>query len=86
LETLARKRPFTVEVHGGDLEYIPLSTLKPRSHERRVIEKTCDRFNKTQSFRPKDYKDITANASYTLAIIAIRGRSLTAKGPLEGGG
>lgn len=70
LQTLARKKAFTVKVHGDKIFYTPLSSNTPRSHERKIIEKLCDRFNKLQSFHPSDYGKITANASYTLALIA----------------
>jgi hypothetical protein len=70
LQTIARKKEFIVDLHGDSLMYTPLSTRKPRSHERKYLEKVCDAYSQTGSMCPADYLNLTRNASYTLALIA----------------
>jgi hypothetical protein len=69
LTTRAGRSKFTVCLAGDGLEYTPLSSKKPRPHERRFIERVLDRFEKTGSFITSDYNGLTVNASYTLTLI-----------------
>jgi predicted HNH restriction endonuclease len=69
LQTLQQKKKFIVQITNGEILYIPQTTAKPRLHEDLYLKRVIDRFNKTKSFKPKDYVDITRNASYTLALI-----------------
>ena len=70
LQTLHRKKAFAVEVKEGCLYFTPRSThKKPRPHDGRYLQDVCDRFSKKQSYHPSDYRDLTYNASYILAII-----------------
>jgi len=68
--TPAQKRPFVVRAVGDGLEYVPLSTEKSRPHQMQWLERVCEEFSRTNSMHPGDYKDLTVNASYTLAVIA----------------
>jgi hypothetical protein len=43
--------------------------MKPRIQENKYIELVIERFNKEGSWSPQDYKDITMNASYLLAVM-----------------
>jgi hypothetical protein len=69
ISTRAGRSKFTVCLAGDGVEYTPLSTKKPRLHERKIIERVIDHFEKTGSFIISDYRDLTYNASYTLALI-----------------
>jgi hypothetical protein len=70
LQTIARKKDFVVDLRGNGLMYTPLSTRKPRPHERKYVERVCDTYSRTGSLCPADYLNLTRNASYTLALIA----------------
>jgi len=70
LYTLARRRKFTARCGDDGLEYIPTSTGKPRRESRSVVERVLERYNRTGSLSPGDYQDITANASYLMALTA----------------
>src|ERR1700733_2826922 len=70
LKLLTLKRhPFKVRLAGDGLEFFPLRTQKWRIHELKRLRRVCDTFSLNNSFRPGDYKDLTRNASYTLALI-----------------
>jgi hypothetical protein len=53
------------------LSYAPVSTRKPRDHTRRRIQMVLDRYNKTKSLRTTDYKGISVNEPYILALIRL---------------
>ena len=67
--TRAGRSKFTVCLAGDGVEFTPLSTKKPRLHERKFIERILSRFEKTGSFITSDYQNLTVNASYTLTLI-----------------
>lgn len=46
-----------------------VSTGKTRDHTRKRIGMVLDHYKKTKSLRPKDYQDISVNASYILRLI-----------------
>ena len=71
LLTMYRRAPFTVQVIGDGLVYVPVSTGKPRSHERAYLGRVLRHFDQTGSWRPKDYMPITFCASYTLAVLRL---------------
>ncbi len=70
LLTLHRKRTFTVEVEGGNLVFVN-SKGKRRPHGGKYLRAVCEAFSGTNrnSYHPGDYRDLTVNASYILAII-----------------
>ena len=68
LQTLHQKRPFTVDVEGKDL-YVTPSTGKRRLTNGKWLHDTCVAFSTTNSYHPGDYRELTYNASYTLALI-----------------
>ena len=69
LSTLAQKKPFDVRADGDGLVFIPHSTGKPHVHKMKWQVRLCEEFNRTNSLHPGDYRDLTVNASYHLAVI-----------------
>ncbi|WP_185242752.1 hypothetical protein [Citrifermentans bremense] len=69
LETLHQGKRFQVDVTAKGLQYTPESTGTPRLHRWLYVERVLNRFNDTNSFSPSDYHDISANATYLLALI-----------------
>ena len=69
LETRARHNKFHFTVDDEAFHYIPESTNKPRSQENKYVDRVLQRFNEIRSLNPKDYIDLTVNASYLLTII-----------------
>lgn len=69
LVTLHDHKPFKVDVVGDRLEISVGSSGKRRRTDRDHIEKVLDKFNKTGSFQPAQYVDLTYNASYVLTLI-----------------
>jgi len=69
LLTLRRKTPFRVEVVGNFLEITPESSSAPRRESRDSIVAVLARLTKTASFQMSDYKDLSFNASYVLAMV-----------------
>lgn len=67
--TLHRKAPFNVHLLPLGLQYTPVSSGKPRIQEWKYIDQVISRFGETGSFHPRDYHDITMNASYVLTVI-----------------
>ena len=66
--TLHQRKNFTVEVEGEDLVFVN-SKGKRRPHGGKYLRAVCDTFSKTNSYSPADYRHLTVNASYILAII-----------------
>jgi hypothetical protein len=66
--TLHRHRTFTVEVEGGNLIFVN-SKGNRRPHGGKYLRAVCDTFSRTNSYFPSDYRDLTVNASYILAVI-----------------
>lgn len=69
LTTPTRRRPFTVDVRSAYIEYTPHSTGEARRERLYDAGAVLDRFNDLGSFNPSEYKDLSHNASYTLALI-----------------
>jgi hypothetical protein len=46
-----------------------VSTGKTRTHTRERIKMVLDRYEKAKSLKPRDYQDISVNASYILPLI-----------------
>ncbi len=68
LETIHRRRPFTIEVEGDNLVFIN-SKGKRRSQGGKFLQRLCDHFTNTNSLYPGAYRGMTKHASYTLALI-----------------
>lgn len=83
LKTGKQKKPFTVRLNRNELEFMPHSTQKARAHEMRFLRRVCERFSKTNSYRPSDYGELTVNASYTLALIKAYRIDLPTEGTYE---
>lgn len=77
IETLHRHRRFHLQVDDEGLRYTPESTGKSRIQEWVYIQRVLDRFDELGSFSRVDYKDITMNAAYLLAIIDAGNRGST---------
>lgn len=69
MTTIARKNPFRVEVVGTWLEITPGSSKVPRREPQSNIALLLSQLAKTHSFQMSDYRDVTFNASYVLAIV-----------------
>lgn len=67
--TLRRKSPFRVEVVGNFLEITPGSSKTPRRESREQVASLLKQFAKSGSFQMSDYRELTFNASYLLALI-----------------
>ncbi|MBI2276491.1 MAG: hypothetical protein HYU74_03995 [Dechloromonas sp.] len=68
LHTGARNKPFSVEVEGGALWFVPLSSGKRRRASPEKTEQVLSLLNKTGSCAPGSYHAITFHASYILAV------------------
>ncbi len=68
LHTEARNKPFSVEVEGGALWFVPLSSAKRRRASPEKTELVLSQLNKTGSYSPGSYQAITFHASYILAV------------------
>ncbi len=71
LETKSGKR-FRVGVYMNCPFFIPESTGQGRSDGRAAMERFLDRFNETGSLVSSDYKGLTFNASYYIALLLTR--------------
>lgn len=69
LNTRAQSKQFMVRVTKKGLEYTPLSTMKPRPHQTRFMERVIEQFCSTRSFKTSEYRQFTVCSSYTLALI-----------------
>jgi hypothetical protein len=75
LYTEARNKPFAVEVEGGALWFVPLSSGKHRRASPEKTEQVLSLLNKTGSCTPGSYHDITFHASYILAVASKHAKS-----------
>ena len=71
LTTRAQHRPFTVRVTGGGLEFLPGSTQRPRPESSATLDRVLEEFAANESLQPRQYQDLTRNASYVLSVIAL---------------
>jgi hypothetical protein len=69
LETVTGKK-FTVGVYMDCPFFKPVSTGQGRSDGRLAAERFLARFNEIGSLRPRDYQDVTRNASYFVGMMA----------------
>lgn len=69
LVTRSRGQHFTVRVTPEGLEYTPGSTGKRRKQAWHFAERFLDTYNEKRSMHPVDYRDISINASYFLAVL-----------------
>ncbi|MCW5940673.1 MAG: hypothetical protein KIS66_00485 [Fimbriimonadaceae bacterium] len=69
LSTMKQGLPFTVEVVGDAIVYVPSTTKRPRSQPRSRTQMCLDHYEKTGSFNTRGYQKLTANASYFLATL-----------------
>jgi hypothetical protein len=69
LATHAQGKQFRFRILPTGLEYTPSATDRPRRQDWKHVAAVLDRFNKTGSFEPGQYQDVTYNASYVLAVL-----------------
>jgi hypothetical protein len=67
--TQFKRKSFLVETASNGFFFTPQSTGKTRFHDLDTLRRIVEIYNNTGSLHPKDYFDITMNASYTLALI-----------------
>ncbi len=68
LYTEARSKAFSVQVEGGALWFVPISSGKRRRANPEKTENVLSLLGKTGSWSPGSYQDITFHASYILAV------------------
>jgi hypothetical protein len=68
LETITGTK-FKVGIYRDCPFFIPMSTGLGRSDGRKAAERFVERFNETRSIRPRDYQDVTRNASYYVGLV-----------------
>jgi len=56
--------PFQVAIYTDGPFFIPQSTGLRRSDGRLAAGRILDRYNEIKSLRPRDYPDVSRNASY----------------------
>ncbi|MBM4036660.1 MAG: hypothetical protein FJ291_33410 [Planctomycetes bacterium] len=79
--TLAQEKRFRFVYSPEAFFYTPFATGKQRPHRRHFVERVFARFVATRSPCPGDYRDISKNASYALALIDAYMQSRRAVGP-----
>jgi hypothetical protein len=68
LETVTGKR-FRIGVYMDGPYFIPESSGRGQSDGRPPVRRFIERYNATHSLRPKDYQDVTRNASYLVGLL-----------------
>ncbi|WP_151995999.1 hypothetical protein [Buttiauxella massiliensis] len=66
LVTLGRKQPFTLYAEQGNL-YVKNASNSLRRLDKKSMAAFIEHYEETNSQSPKDYQDVTFNASYLLA-------------------
>ncbi len=69
METMARGKKFTVDVVGTTLQFTPEESHAERPESQKNISCLLAELKETHSFQMSDYKKITFNASYDLALV-----------------
>ena len=69
-------REFTVGVsRTGELAFTPVSSGYAQSDGRKAAERFLYRYNETGSLRPRDYTDVSRNASYIIGLLIAAGET-----------
>jgi hypothetical protein len=69
LETVTG-RQFTVGISSRDeLFFTPASSGWGQTEGRKAHQRFVDRFNETGSLRPRDYSDVSRNATYLIGLL-----------------
>lgn len=68
LETVTGKR-FRIGIYRDTPFFRPESSGLGQTDGRKAIERFVQRYNETGSMHPKDYADITRNASYLIGLL-----------------
>ena len=68
LETVTGRR-FTVGINRFEIFFTPESSGWGQSDGRKAHQRFVERYNETGSLRPRDYSDVTRNASYLIGLL-----------------
>jgi hypothetical protein len=69
LKTMVRKTQFRIEVINNCLEITPTSSGGGRRESKGAVSNLLAQFDKTRSLQMSDYRDVSFNASYVLALV-----------------
>ena len=73
LQTVTGK-PFTVGIsRTGEIFFTPASSGWGQTEGRKAHERFAERFNEIGSMRPRDYADVSRNASYLIGLLLAAG-------------
>ena len=68
LETVTGKK-YTVGINRDALFFKPASSGWGQTDGRKAHERFVARYNQTHSLRPRDYSDVSRNASYLIGLL-----------------
>ncbi|PNG46380.1 hypothetical protein WDL1CHR_04694 [Variovorax sp. WDL1] len=68
LHTGTHAKPFTVEVEGSTVYFVPHSSGKRRRADPRKTERVLSQLAESKAWAPGEYQAITYHASYILAV------------------
>lgn len=69
LRTMVRKTQFRIEVIDNCLEITPASSGGARRESKAAVSNLLAQFDRTRSLQMSDYRDVSFNASYVLALV-----------------
>ena len=69
LFTLAKNKEFSVEVENNSLFFVPKSSGKRRKADEKKTQEVLESFTRDNDWSQANYKSITFNASYILALL-----------------
>jgi hypothetical protein len=65
-------RPFTAGVsHTGEIFFTPASSGWGQTEGRKGHQRFVERFNEIGSLQPRDYSDVSRNASYLIGLLMV---------------
>ena len=76
LKTITGRR-FSVGIYLDCPFFTPASTGRGQSDGRKAAERFVARYNEIGTMRPRDYADVTRNASYYTGLLMAAGRKRT---------
>jgi hypothetical protein len=66
---MVRKTQFRIEIIDNCLEITPESSGGARRESKAAVSNLLAQFDKTRSLQMSDYRDVSFNASYVLALV-----------------
>jgi hypothetical protein len=70
LTTAGGRASFSMKIVPQGIEITPDSSREPHIDDRETIQLVLDEYERSRNLQPGQYQEITADASYLLAIIA----------------